>query len=328
MNHSRIGPRLSAFSLLALILVLPLTPWSGTIEMPVPRSQLPKDEAGIAKMMKISWAQEVLPAGGNPELLHALLERGQVVLINDHHPVVPWMSSIGILVDAPPEIVFQVFNDFAHFHEFMPMTEKTVVTPLAPNLVDVQFRVTVKMTFFSYSLPYSCYHFSRPGIYRSDFCLSGGEFRNCSGFYQAIPVDGGKRCMFWYSIHSEPNSSLVRGMYNREPILELMTSLSGGVMVARAIKQRAEAAYQHSPGYQALAKRGPGRPIQQTLLSDPQTLKLLAERGKILVLEDGPTVYVTAGTMVNATPEFTISITFAFCLLKFSMVSKKAVPPV
>jgi ribosome-associated toxin RatA of RatAB toxin-antitoxin module len=312
MNRTHFGLRLSAFALIFALLILPLALPGETPDKPVPRAQLPKDEAGIARMMKISWTQEVLPPGGRPEVLHALLERGQVVLINDHHPVVPWMSAVGILIDAPPSVVFEVFSDFAKFPEYLPMTEKTVVTPLAPNLVDVQFTVNVKMAFLSYSITYSCYHYNRPAIYRTDWCLSAGEFKNNSGFYQAIPVDDGKRAMLWYSVHSEPDSSFVRSLYNREPTLELMTNVSAATMVVRALKKRAEDVYQHSPGYQALPKRGPGRPIQQTLLSDPQTLKLLAERGKILVLEDGPTVYVTAGTMVNATPEQAFDIVSRF----------------
>src|SRR4030042_1792599 len=35
-------------------------------EAPAPRDQLPQDEAGIAKMMKVTWSHEVLPARSDP----------------------------------------------------------------------------------------------------------------------------------------------------------------------------------------------------------------------------------------------------------------------
>jgi ribosome-associated toxin RatA of RatAB toxin-antitoxin module len=209
-------------------------------------------------------------------------------------------------------VVYQVFSDFAKFPEYVPMTQEAKPEIVGPNLVDVKFTVNVKMAFFSYSIIYSCYHYNRPAIYRSDWCLSGGEFKNNSGFYQAIPVDEGRRSMLWYSTHSEPNSSFLRSLYTREPTLELMTNVSAATMLARALKQRAEEVYRQSPGYQPLPKRGAPRPIQEVLLDDPQTLKLLAERGKILVLEDGPTVYATAGTVVNAPPEQAFDVVARF----------------
>ena len=286
--------------LLALVFSLPRSGPAGT---PAPRDQLPKDEAGIAKLMNVTWPQEILPPGARPEVLRALLERGQVILINDHPPVVPWMSAAGILVDAPPEVVYRVFTDFPGFTQFMPMTEQAVPTPVGENIVDVEFTVNVKLAIVSYAITYGCYHYNRPALYRTDWCMSHGEFEVNSGFYQALPADGGKRSMLFYSVYSLPRSSFLKGLYTREPTLEMMTNVSTAVMVTRALKARAEEIYRKSPGHQALPPRAKARPIQETLLEDPKTLTLLAERGKILVLEDGPTVYATAGTVIAAPVE-------------------------
>jgi ribosome-associated toxin RatA of RatAB toxin-antitoxin module len=272
-------------------------------EAPAPRDQLPQDEAGIAKMMKVTWSQEVLPVGAKAETLRELLQRGEVILINDHPPASPWLSAAGILVDAPPEVVFGVFTDFAKFPEYVPMCEKAAPTLLAPNWVDVEFTVSIKLAIVSYDITYSCYHYNRSALFRTDWCKHAGEFSVNSGFYQALPADGGRRTMLFYSVYSVPNSSFVRSIYAREPTLEMMTSVSTATMMVRALKKRAEEVYRQSPGYVPLPPRPAAPPIQEILLGDPQTLKLLAEQGKILVLEDGPTVYVTAGTVVKAPPD-------------------------
>jgi len=286
-----------------LVLALVLVAFGRNARADTAAAAPPQDEAGIAKMMKVTWSQEVLPAGARAETLRELLERGQEILINDHPPASPWLSAAGILVDAPAEVVFKVFSDFAKFPEFMPMTEQAVPTVVGPNLVDVVFTVNIKFTFLSYRITYSCYHYNRPDLFRTDWCHHTGEFRVNSGFYQALPVDNGRRAMLFYSVYSVPTSSFARSIYAREPMLEMMTNVSAATVVVRKLKERAEEVYRQSPGYAPLPAHPPAKPIQDILLNDPQTLKLLAQQGKVLVLEDGPTVYVTAGTVVPAPAE-------------------------
>lgn len=301
------------FGRMAAILVIFLAAFGTSVwAEKAPEKSLPGGADEIARMMQVTWSQEILPAGARAETLRELLARGEVILINDHPPASPWLSAAGILVEAPPEVVYEVFTDFNRFPEYVPMCEKAVPTMVGPGWVDVEFTVAIKMAFLSYDITYSCYHYCRPEIYRADWCKHAGEFQVNSGFYQALPADGGRRSMLFYSVYSVVTSSFVKSIYAREPSLEMMTNVSTATMMVRALKQRAEEVYRRRPGYQPLPESRPARPLAEILLGDPPTLKLLAEQGKILVLEEGPTVYVTAGTVVPASAEQAFEVVSRF----------------
>ncbi len=271
----------------------------------------PQDMTEVKDMMRITWDQHILPPGADPEVLKALLQVGEVIIMNDNPPVVRWMSAAGVLVDAPPETVFSVVTDFEHYPDFVPMTSSASVKELSPNLEKVNFNLRIQVAFIGYTYKYGIYHYHRPPL-RTDWSLSYGEFDICVGFWELIPVDDGLRTMAFYSVYSEPSSGFVKAIYKREPSLEMLTNVSTATMVVRAAKEKAEKTYSSSPSYVAPPEAGPKQAIDKVLLRDPRTLKLLTEKGKLLILEDGPTVYVTAGTLVSAPAERAFEIVSRF----------------
>jgi ribosome-associated toxin RatA of RatAB toxin-antitoxin module len=271
----------------------------------------PQGMAEVKEMMKVTWDQHILPPGADPEVLKALLEVGEVIIMNDNPPVVPWMSAAGVLVDAPAEVVFSVVTDFERYPDFVPMTASTKVKEISPNLEEVDFNLRIQVAFIGYTYEYGVYHYHRPPL-RTDWSLSHGEFDICAGFWELIPVEDGLRTMTFYSTYAEPRSGFVKAIYKREPSLEMLTNVSTATVVVRAAKEKAEEIYSGSPNYVAPPSPGPKQAIDKVLLRDPRTLKLLTEKGKLLILEDGPPVYVTAGTLVSAPAEKAFEIVSHF----------------
>jgi len=257
----------------------------------------PRTEAEIQKMMSITEDLHILPPGVRPEMLEHLLEIGEVVVYFDHSLKVPWMSAAGILVDAPVDQVFAVLTDYTHYPSFVPMTEAAEVQKIANNLVRVDFHLNVQMSFLHYRLDYGVYHHWQPP-YRSDWSHAWGEFGINTGFAELVPASSGKRTMFFYSVYSEPRSKFLKSLYAREPSLEMMTSLSTATVFVRAIKAEAEKR-SAAAGCKA-AGAGKPRHIFDVLAEDPGGMKKMLEQGNLLVLEDGPTVYVVSGGLVDA----------------------------
>jgi len=260
----------------------------------------PKTEAQMRDMMKITYNQHILPEGANPLMLEHLMEIGEVVIYYDRPQGVKWMSAAGIMINAPVDQVFAVVGDFTHYKDYVPFSQAAEVQKVANNFERVDFHLRVAMFFLHYSVDYGVYHLHRPP-YRTDWCYAWGDFGLNVGFWELIPTADGKRTMAFYSVYSEPRSSLIKAIYDRDPQLELMTNVSTAVMVTRAVKGEAEKR-SASAGQKALAMPRTKK-IFEVLNEDPDTMKKFLDRGNLLVLEDGPTVYVTAGALVNATRE-------------------------
>jgi len=258
------------------------------------RVPTPKTEAEIREMMKITYNQNILPPGARKETLEGLLELGQVIVFYDHPPVVPWMSAAGIMVNAPAETVFNTLTDYPHYSGFIPMTKGATKEKVGPNLYNVSYDIQVNMVFFKYGMQYGVYHYDRPP-FRTDWSHSWGEFNINVGFWELIPTADGTRTMAFYSVHSEPRGKFLNMLYSREPVLEVMTNVMTATMVTRAVKSEAEKRYRAGGGKCPAGKKG--RKIFDLLAEDPASMKKFLERGKLLVLEDGPTVYVTSGTI-------------------------------
>lgn len=267
----------------------------------------PKNQAELEKMMRISWNQEVLPPGANPKTLERLLNRGEVALMSDRPaPGVPWMVGAGVMVNAAPNVMFNVVTHPEKFTEYVPMTNKATSTPVPgiPNLYEVTFGI--ELLFSWLSIEYSVYDYRRPPN-RTDWCMASGEFAVNSGFYEIMPADGGKRAMAFYNVYAKPRMAAIQSMYNQEPALELMTNVATATMVVQAMRDQAE----KEAGKKLAPIKEPAS-VEKILLEDPKTLRLLAEKGKILVLEPGPTVYVISGAVVNAPIETVFKVVTDF----------------
>ncbi len=271
------------------------------------RTPPPSSRAELRDVFKVTWNQEVLPEGAKAETLASLLARGQVVTMNDDPPGdIPWIAAAGVMVDAPVEKVFSTATDFESYPEVVPMTDGAVVKQVSAmdNLYEVTFNIEILFSWLS--VEYSVYHYHRPPL-RTDWAHASGEFEINSGFWRTIPADENQRTMAFYSVYSLPRQEELKKLYQREPTFELMTNVCTATMVVRAMKKEAEKRF--GKELDPLEEK---RDIEQILKDDPRSLRLMAKKGKILVLEEGPTVYVTAGTLVDSPCEHAFKVVSDF----------------
>lgn len=283
-------------AIMAALLVLMLP--AGLLSSKENRVPPPRNEAEARKLMHLTWDQEILPEGASAKTLERLLAKGEVMIMNDNPPGgIAWMTAAGIMVDAPAETVFGVATDFEHYPDVVPMTSEAAAEPVpgVKNFYEVKFGI--ELLFSWLSIEYSVYHYHRPP-YRTDWAHASGEFDLNCGFWQIIPTPDGKRAMAFYSVYSLPRQAALQAIYKDEPALELMTNVATATMIVRAVKNEAEKRVGEK-----LTKLKEKSSVEQILLDDPNTLRLLSEKGKIMVLEDGPTVFVTAGAVVDVPVE-------------------------
>lgn len=253
----------------------------------------------MPKLMEATWNEDVM-AGTDPELMKSLLQRGQLIIINEHAKKVKWLITSGVLVNAKPETIFSALKDYSNYQNFMPETEKVTATELnGPNIVELAMTLNIRiMKGIALPVPYSILHYHRPPL-RSDWTKRTGNFEENSGFYQFVPVDGGKQTMLFYTIYSLPRLPIATNLFKKDPNLELVINMSVAAMVTRALKKYCEKLENREP---FVPGKGTGNLID-ALSKDPKTISLLLKRGGMIMIEDGPPMWATTVVSMDATPD-------------------------
>lgn len=290
---TRLRIKLTIFALLLAVTALTL--------VNAQQQQTPQKytEADMPKLMDATWSENVIGEGTDPETIKSLLQRGQIIIINEHPKRVKWLITSGVLVNASPETIFKAIKDYENYPNFMPETENVTAKELnGPNIVELSMTLNIKvMKGISLPVKYSIIHYHRPPL-RSDWTKSTGKFEENSGFYQFVPVDGGKQTMLFYTIYTLPRIPIATDLFKKDPNLELVINMSTAVMVCRALKKHVE----KLEGRQPFVPMKSGD-IVSVLSKDPKTVNLLLKRGGLILLEEGPPMWATTAVAMNQSPE-------------------------
>jgi hypothetical protein len=227
----------------------------------------------------------------DPAGLYQVLRSGQIVLVNDkpNNPKIPWVTTEGVLINAPPQVVMDQIRKVEDYATFMPQTSKAWREKVNDNIDHIFYEISVQILFVKVKLPYSVYHWYRPN--RVDWTMASGEFNANLGAYEVVPVPNEpNRTMLFYTSYSLPRNETVVSLFNKIPNLDMMINLSAGTLVVEAMKKHAEELYAKSGGKTA----GPGLIEFQTLIdTQADSLAKLASRGKFVVLEYSKPRYYT-----------------------------------
>jgi ribosome-associated toxin RatA of RatAB toxin-antitoxin module len=258
------------------------------------------DFSNPAEVFKATTSETVTGRGIDPAALYEILQSGQIVIINDNpnNPDIPWMTTAGILVNAPAEQVFHVIEDIDKYPEFMPQVNDASVEKLTDDVDLIFYELGIQVLFLKVKVPYSVYHWNRPPN-RVDWTMAGGEFNANMGAYEVVAVPGhADKSMLFYTSYALSRNPVVVQMFDTIPQLDLMINLSAGTLVVLAMQQRAEEMYVNSGG--KVEKDRAGAVEFTRLMSErAQTLAKLSSRGKIVMIENTDPIYYTGGLVVD-----------------------------
>jgi hypothetical protein len=165
---------------------------------------------------------------------------------------VPMVQVVGI-VDAPPQSVFQVVTDYAHFEDFMPYME--VCHVIHTEQIDPHTRVNYVFFFVNppliagrfYTLKLTdqsdetiegvagsyrsqwdlvtngVYHETpeSPGIQQLVHDKDAVETRNNQGFWLMQPLDGGQKTRVIYQVMTDPGGTIPHWVANKAQMTTL-----------------------------------------------------------------------------------------------------------
>lgn len=238
--------------------------------------------------------------GKNSHALDLLLNKGEFVFVDFNPGDIPWMVTSGVLINAPPERVYSIITDFRKYTEFMPQVDKVKQVTPADGLPEVNYTLGFRFAYiipltFSYTLKY----LPRPPL-RIDW-VGIKEGAACHyGFWELVPLEGGKKTAAFYSLYSTPQWSLFKKIVEKNPHLLVSTVLSTALIVGEKIKMRAEGGHSINPNHD-------GRLSESDFNGDGGNgLEALASQGSFIIIEEPDEKgrrFVTGGTLIHAPPE-------------------------
>jgi len=186
----------------------------------------------------------VLRLGVDLETIEKLLKEGEVLIIKESGPGERFKYvSAGVLINAPPEKVWDIITDYERYPEFVPDCEKAEVEPGdAENTVHTKFTVAVKFSILKFRVWYTLRQVHQKSRWRIDWNLKEGELAQNVGAWELIPLEEGKLTAAFYSLYSDLRSVgfLVKWLFKEQPVMELAITSTTAILMARAMKARAE----------------------------------------------------------------------------------------
>jgi ribosome-associated toxin RatA of RatAB toxin-antitoxin module len=152
------------------------------------------------------------------------------------------LSTIGMLVNAPPEKLWNAITDFEGYPKIVPSCASVKITQRYGNMVVVDFIVRViKIGPIDITTDYTLrYNLKKPK--RVDISWVKGSVKNVSGYWEIIPVAGGKKSVMVYGITSnlKEASAIAKMALQKQPSTETAINLSSAIVLTKAAKKKAE----------------------------------------------------------------------------------------
>ncbi len=173
--------------------------------------------------------------------LSALLEAGSWVLVEEDQGKLT-RTTAGILVDAPPDEVKAAVSDYASYKEWMPQLTRSDVVSRKGGAAEVAFTLSFRFSVFSKSLDYTL-RYKAKGDDRIEWERVSGDFAESYGAWSWMPLDRGKRTAAFYSFYVDIGGAgaMVKMALKASPQMEVAIATSTAILVARALKAKAEA---------------------------------------------------------------------------------------
>jgi ribosome-associated toxin RatA of RatAB toxin-antitoxin module len=214
--------------------------------------------SSVSAAWEVDWLKDI-----GTENMTALLEKGEVILLENPGAGGQRFACAGLLIDAPREEVWKELVNWERHREFMPNVTgvKQVKDPGGKVLTETNY--AVEFPLFSFTAVYTLEHALEPP-FRDSYEFVKGDIKDVRGCWELHPVDGGKKTAAfhrtWWNLKSM--GYLAKSLYDRQPALEISTQMQIAALTMSSFKEWVE-----TPATERGKKKGPG-PVKETV-NDP-----------------------------------------------------------
>jgi len=235
--------------------------------------------------------------GKNFRALELMLGRGGFIFMDMSTGDIPWLITAGMTINAPPEEVYSVITDFEKYVEYMPQLDSAEQKDPGDGFTEVTYTLGFRFAYvIPLSITYTLKYYYRPPLRLDWVGIKEGEARHY-GYWELVPMEGGKKTAAFYSLYSTPQWGGFEKILKKSPWLLPATVLSTALIVIQKIKERVEGehpiATEHTDVLTEKELKGSG-------------IEALSSNGIFLTIDEPDSQgrkFVSAVTLVNASPE-------------------------
>jgi len=190
------------------------------------------------------------PAAGDEKsvidsTVRGLIEKGEVLLIDEPGDGKPQFVTAGLLVTAPMEAVFKVITDFERYPKVFPEVTRTKIVKREGSDYYVDHTVTSSLSIMPISIRYQL-KFTVKAPDELHWELVEGDLRASTGYWKLVSVNDGKATAAFYRVYFDivPKGFLIKLVMEyiteKSPAFGTAVISSAALTVVKSVKDTAE----------------------------------------------------------------------------------------
>ncbi len=190
-----------------------------------------------------AYAQDSSSAGeqfvsASPALLQDMLQKGQLIFVDNARPGEPQFVTVITLFNAPEEKVFSTITDYDHYAGNIPQTTEVKVEQKTGNVWIVNYKIEFKFSILSEHADYTLKQVLEPPG-SITWTRIAGNLDKVEGSWKLTPIDNGEKTIGFYRVYNDISSLgfLIRYMLEKQPVLNTAISTSSALVYTRAMQK-------------------------------------------------------------------------------------------
>ncbi|MCL5277062.1 MAG: SRPBCC family protein, partial [Deltaproteobacteria bacterium] len=184
----------------------------------------------------------------SPAILQSLLQKGQLIFIDNAKPGEPQFVTVITLFDAPIDKVFSTITDYDHYVGNIPQTTEVRVTKKQGNTWFVSYKIMFKFSIIVEHANYTLKQVLDPPK-SITWSRAAGNLSKVEGSWRLISIDNGEKTIGFYREYTDISSLgfLVKYMLEKQPVLNTAISTSSALVYAKAMEKWVDGANKSQP---------------------------------------------------------------------------------
>lgn len=180
--------------------------------------------------------------GMNETVMKNVMSSGPWVNIDESVSQIYAPVTVGVIINAPREIVWNVITDYERYLDFIPNLKQVKILEKTANTTTVFFEVLAfKVGIIEidtvYTLKFTFYPHNKVII-----SWVSGKVKSVNGSWELFPIEGGKKTAAFYTLSGDYSHATLgsKFLFQRQPELHVTSSFTGNIVLLKAVKKEAE----------------------------------------------------------------------------------------
>ncbi len=185
-------------------------------------------------------------APASPAVLEQLLQKGQLIFLDNTEPGKPQFVTAITLFNAPIAEVFSTITDYPDYASKIPQIKEVKILQKNGNVWIVRYKAEFTFSIFTQHADYTLKQVLDPPN-NITWTRIEGNIDKEEGSWKLIPIDNGEKTIGFYRVFSDISSLgfLIRCMLEKQPVLNTAILTSSALVYTKAMQKWVDGENKH-----------------------------------------------------------------------------------